>query len=32
MQVVKEAGLDGRVKYLSHGETYTFNVSPNLWQ
>ena len=30
MQAVKEAGLDGRVKYLSHGETYTFNVSPNL--
>ena len=31
-QVVKEAGLDDRVRYLSHGETYTFNVSPSLSQ
>ena len=23
---VKEAGLEDRVHYLSHGETYTFNV------
>jgi len=28
MQAVTAAGLDGRVRYLSHGETYTFNVSP----
>ncbi|MBE9212249.1 MBL fold metallo-hydrolase [Plectonema cf. radiosum LEGE 06105] len=27
MQAVTEAGLDERVKYLSHGETYTFDVS-----
>ena len=26
-QAVTEAGLDERVRYLSHGETYTFNVS-----
>ena len=26
-QAVTEAGLDERVKYLSHGETYSFNVS-----
>lgn len=32
IQAVKEAGLDDQVRYLSHGETYTFNVSPNLWQ
>lgn len=31
-QAVKEAGLDDRVRYLSHGETYTFNVSPSLSQ
>jgi L-ascorbate metabolism protein UlaG (beta-lactamase superfamily) len=30
MQAVTAAGLDGRVRYLSHGETYTFNVSPVL--
>jgi len=30
MQAVTAAGLDGRVRYLSHGETYTFNVSPIL--
>lgn len=27
VQAVKDAGLENRVKYLSHGETYTFNVS-----
>ena len=27
-QAVTEAGLDERVKYLSHGETYSFNVLP----
>ncbi|MGF1676375.1 MAG: MBL fold metallo-hydrolase [Rivularia sp. (in: cyanobacteria)] len=27
MQAVTEAGLDQRVKYLSHGDTYTFDVS-----
>ncbi|MFB2979273.1 MBL fold metallo-hydrolase [Microseira sp. BLCC-F43] len=27
MRAVTAAGLDGRVRYLSHGETYTFNVS-----
>lgn len=27
-QAVTEAGLDDRVQYLSHGETYTFNVLP----
>ncbi|MFB2922979.1 MBL fold metallo-hydrolase [Aerosakkonema funiforme] len=32
MQAVTSAGLDDRVKYLRHGETYTFNVSPNRWQ
>ena len=32
MQAVQEAGLEERVRYLSHGETYTFNVSPSLWQ
>jgi L-ascorbate metabolism protein UlaG (beta-lactamase superfamily) len=26
---VKAAGLEERVHYLSHGETYTFNVSPS---
>ena len=26
---VKAAGLEDRVHYLSHGETYTFNVSPS---
>ncbi|MCA1992445.1 MAG: MBL fold metallo-hydrolase [Coleofasciculus sp. S288] len=32
MQAVKEAGLEERVTYLSHGETYPFNVSPTLLQ
>lgn len=31
-QAVQDAGLDDRVRYLSHGETYTFNVSPSLSQ
>jgi limonene-1,2-epoxide hydrolase len=32
MQAVQEAGLENRVRYLNHGETYTFNVSPSLSQ
>ncbi|HEY9613525.1 hypothetical protein [Allocoleopsis sp.] len=24
--------LEERVRYLNHGETYTFNVFPSLWQ
>jgi L-ascorbate metabolism protein UlaG (beta-lactamase superfamily) len=26
---VQAAGLEDRVRYLNHGETYTFNVSPS---
>lgn len=31
MAAVKAAGLEDKVRYLSHGETYRFNVSPNRW-
>lgn len=27
MEAVKAAGLDSRVRYLSHGETYAFTVN-----
>lgn len=31
ISAVKAAGLEEKVRYLSHGENYTFNVSPNRW-
>ena len=32
MKAVKEAGLEERVRYLAHGETYTFEVPASRWQ
>lgn len=32
MKAVTAAGLDERVKYLRHGESYTFKVSPSRWE
>ncbi|MGB7925181.1 MAG: MBL fold metallo-hydrolase [Pyrinomonadaceae bacterium] len=32
MKAVKEAGLEERVTYLAHGETYTFEVPASRWQ
>jgi L-ascorbate metabolism protein UlaG (beta-lactamase superfamily) len=31
-RAVEEAGFTERVKYLSHGETYDFEVAPGRWQ